>query len=147
MLMVKTYLGKSKIHGIGLFSKEFIPRGKVIWKFVRIIDRVIPEKDMIRIKGYYNFDQYIFKQFRSRCSRLDDGSYIMYGDDSSFINHSINSNLEMSGAKMIAKRDIQIGDELTEDYLEIYKDDEDIGFIKQMEKRRMEKNEINKTVL
>jgi len=33
MFLVKTYLDKSKIRGIGLFADEFIPKGTLIWKF------------------------------------------------------------------------------------------------------------------
>lgn len=32
MLLVKTKLGKSEIHGVGLFADEFIAKGTVIFK-------------------------------------------------------------------------------------------------------------------
>jgi hypothetical protein len=32
MLLVKTKLGQSKIHGIGLFADELIPMGRIIFK-------------------------------------------------------------------------------------------------------------------
>ena len=34
MLLVKTRLAPSTIHGIGLFADEFIPKGTEVWKFV-----------------------------------------------------------------------------------------------------------------
>ena len=33
MLFVKTRLGESLLHGIGLFADEFIARHTVLWKF------------------------------------------------------------------------------------------------------------------
>jgi len=33
MMCVKTRLGLSKIHGIGLFADEFIQKETIIWKF------------------------------------------------------------------------------------------------------------------
>ena len=38
MLLVKTYLNKSKINGIGLFAKEFISRGAVVWELRKEFD-------------------------------------------------------------------------------------------------------------
>lgn len=34
MLLVKTRLGISSIHGIGLFADELIPKGTVTWRFM-----------------------------------------------------------------------------------------------------------------
>ena len=33
MLYVKTKIGQSKIHGMGLFADQFIKKGTIIWKF------------------------------------------------------------------------------------------------------------------
>jgi hypothetical protein len=39
MLLVKTYLSASPIHGIGLFAAEPIAKGTVIWCFDERVDR------------------------------------------------------------------------------------------------------------
>ena len=44
MLVVKTYINKSKIHGFGLFAGENIKKGTVIWKFNPVIDRKFNRK-------------------------------------------------------------------------------------------------------
>ncbi len=33
MMYVKTKICSSKIHGLGLFADELIPKGTIIWKF------------------------------------------------------------------------------------------------------------------
>ena len=33
MLLVKTTLRPSEVHGLGLFADEFIPKGIAIWRF------------------------------------------------------------------------------------------------------------------
>ncbi len=38
MLLIKTKLDLSKIHGIGLFAGEDIPKGTIIWRFNSLID-------------------------------------------------------------------------------------------------------------
>jgi len=47
MLQVKTYVKESKIHGNGLFAKEFIPKGTIIWKFDSRLDTKISEESII----------------------------------------------------------------------------------------------------
>jgi SET domain-containing protein len=34
MLLVKTYLDKSAIHGLGVFAGEVIRKGAKVWRFV-----------------------------------------------------------------------------------------------------------------
>ena len=40
MLLVKTKLNISPIHGIGLFAVEFIPAKTIVWKFHPAIDLI-----------------------------------------------------------------------------------------------------------
>ena len=40
MLLVKTRLGASAIHGIGLFADEFIPKDTVTWRFTPGLDQI-----------------------------------------------------------------------------------------------------------
>ena len=41
MLLVKTYLDKSLIHGVGVFADEFIKKGTLMWEFNPLIDVVL----------------------------------------------------------------------------------------------------------
>ena len=49
MLLVKTYLDKSPIHGIGVFAAERIPKGTKIWRFVDGFDRCYTPKQFARL--------------------------------------------------------------------------------------------------
>ena len=39
MYLVKTYLDKSGIHGMGVFAGEDIPKGTIVWDFVEGVDQ------------------------------------------------------------------------------------------------------------
>ena len=41
MLLVKTKLQVSPIHGIGLFADQFIPEGAIVWQFNELIDLIL----------------------------------------------------------------------------------------------------------
>jgi len=116
MLLVKTNLNLSPINCIGLFANEFIPKGKVIWKFTPQVDLRYDQATYQQLKQQHNFevlDKYIYK---SRVS----GLYILCADDARFINHAGNPNtrdtLEDAEGLTIAAVDILPGDEITSDY-------------------------------
>ena len=120
MLLVKTYLDKSKIQGIGLFSDEFIPKGTLIWKFVPGFDFVLTKKELNKLPkvakswvlhyGYYN---------------KSEGGYVICVDDARFLNHSENSNTHDEDKKgTITTRDIKKGEEIICNYFEFDADAE-----------------------
>ena len=49
MLLVKTYLDKSPIHGLGVFAAEPIPKGTKIWRFVEGFDRCYTPKQFAKL--------------------------------------------------------------------------------------------------
>jgi len=49
MLLVKTSIGPSKIHGIGLFATQFIPKGEVLWRFEPGFDLELSKDDILRL--------------------------------------------------------------------------------------------------
>jgi SET domain-containing protein len=112
MLLVKTYLDKSDIHGFGVFAGEFISKGKKIWRFVDGFDRVysprefskLPKaaRDFIRFHGY----------------RVD-GEILLTVDHDRHINHSEDANTTWRNGYSIARCDIAKGSEITNDYREI----------------------------
>ena len=114
MLLVKTYLDKSKLDGIGLFADEFIPRGTLIWKFVSRFDFTLKKKNLDKLPeiarewvlhyGYYN---------------LDEEEYVICVDDARFFNHSETSNTDnTTESGTIAIRDINKREEITCNYFE-----------------------------
>lgn len=109
MLLVKTKIGPSKIHGIGLFADENIPRGKVVWKFNPIIDKAITIEETKTLPGFT-------QEYIQKYSFFNDGKYILCGDYAIFTNHSDNPNLESVDEMSVAAHDIQNGEELTDNY-------------------------------
>lgn len=125
MMLVKNYISKSKIHGIGLFAGEPIKKGKLIWEWKKGFDFTIKEKD--------------FKKFPESAKRwvlhygyLDKSKtegkrkYFICADDARFWNHSKKPNTgdDKTGMKTIAIKDIKKGEELTCDYFDFDTDAE-----------------------
>lgn len=116
MNLVKTYIDKSDIQGIGLFANEFIPEGTKIWEisgFDIVVDddtfKSLPltEEQLKYVKKYIYFNN---------------GYWIYCGDDAKFTNHSTEPNTLVSFSEQIALRDIYPGEEITCDYRLLDKD-------------------------
>jgi len=119
MLIVKTKLAPSLIHGIGVFTEEFIPSGSIIWQWHEGIDhKVSPEL----VDALPEVCQEVFKRY----SWIENDMYIICIDNERYINHSDNPNCVFpdDGTIGFAARDIQIGEEITQDYSTF---DEDFG--------------------
>ena len=109
MLLVKTYLDKSKVHGLGVFAGESIRSGTKIWRFVEGFDRVYtprqfaklpkPARDFIRDYGY-----------------RADGEILFTVDHDHYMNHSDEPNTYWKAGYLIAQRNIRKGAEITNDY-------------------------------
>jgi len=111
MLLVKAWVGVSKIHGFGLIAHEFIPRGTIVWRLVPGFDVVLTDEELLRLPTpiqehvlYYGFFDSTLKK------------HILCADDDRFSNHSDDANTELYGDYSIAIRDIHEGEEMTEDY-------------------------------
>ena len=119
MFLVKTKLGLSKIHGIGVFADEDISKDMLVQKFIDGVDlEIIPEivnalPKLIR----QNLLHYAYKHKTT-------GNFILNSDDARFLNSSKNPNLIGSNSYKeadMAARDIAKGEELT-----VYYDDFDV---------------------
>jgi SET domain-containing protein len=109
MLLVKTYLGKSPIHGIGVFAGELIRKDTKIWRFVIGFDRYYtrkrlaklpkPAREFIKLHGY---------QWKTEI--------LLSMDYDTFMNHSENPNTYYKNGYVIARRTIRKGTEITNDY-------------------------------
>lgn len=114
MLLVRTYLGKSKIQGIGLFATEHLPEKTIIRRFTGLdlrfdYDEMLEfseaKRNLILRYGMYDKDHAL---------------YLMDVDNGRFINHSDNPNLislnEQTRFDLMTSRDISASEELTADY-------------------------------
>lgn len=45
MLLVKTVIKKSSIHGLGLFANQKIKSGQIVWKYNPILDKKISREN------------------------------------------------------------------------------------------------------
>src|ERR1700754_2190667 len=113
MLLVDVYLDKSSIEGIGVFAKNHIPRGALVWKFDPSYDRRIAvdiyERETGPVKTY--LDRYCYPDRR-------DPNYIVFeADDARYMNHADDPNCDVSAPEATyALRDIAPGEEMTCDY-------------------------------
>ncbi len=117
MMLVRTRVAPSDIHGMGLFAVEFIPRGTPIWRFEPGFDREftpeqfsgLPSEAQAHLRWFAYMDR-------------ESGAWVLSGDYACFMNHSLDPN---TGAPVgatppivtVARRDIAAGEELTCDYL------------------------------
>ncbi|MFX0039370.1 MAG: SET domain-containing protein [Promethearchaeota archaeon] len=118
-----TELKPSEIHGLGLFAKKFIPKG-TIWWYARPQDVLIISKEQF----FTLTSSHKTNSMRDLMHNLLTYSYyerdldalIFCLDNSRYVNHSFNANSGASedenGFCSVAIKDIQSGEEITEDY-------------------------------
>jgi len=115
-MLYKTTVAKSNIHGLGLFSNEFIKKGSVFWKHDHIIDGWID----IRTAERHKYDAFIENIDYFYCYDKELDLFIRHADTIIFINHSDSSNLDSPSKYIhIANKDIERGEELTLNYRDI----------------------------
>ena len=98
--------------GMGLFVKEFIPKGSIVWEFVDGVDLKIP---LEKINQLHPVQREHFEKY-GWIENAEKDFYYMSCDLTSFINHSFNPNVEAEGMITKAIKDINIGDEVFIDY-------------------------------
>jgi SET domain-containing protein len=109
MLLVRTYLYKSTINGLGVFAGEFIRKGTKVWRFVAGFDRSWSPRDFAKLP----------KQAQNYVLRYGyrvDGEVLLTCDHDHHMNHSTNSNTYWRNGHIVARRNIAKGDEITNDY-------------------------------
>ena len=114
MMLVKTTVGPSRIHGIGIFAAQFIPKGTPTWRFEPGFDleitperfAALPETARAQVLNYAYRDE-------------KTGNYVLCGDDARFYNHSSDpacGPLPDNPDLCVAYRDIEEGEEMLTDY-------------------------------
>jgi uncharacterized protein len=115
MLLVKTFLAPSRIHGIGLFAAEPIRAGTVVWRLHPAIDLELTEDELEALAepAREQLRKYTYTDLVRR-------KLVLCGDDARFFNHEDAPNCldypDAEGGKTVAARDIAAGEELTSDY-------------------------------
>lgn len=152
MLLVKTFVAPSLIHGLGLFAGENIPKGTIVWKFHRQTTQVFSKRNFILLCENISLPSMLdFIDY----SYIRNGSIYYLNDKTRFINHSSNPNLAFQSDRFeIAIKDIKKGEELTEAYnlsydkndfyfLNIPKSKKQENILKYLKKSFFEKNKNN----
>ena len=116
MLLVRTRVGPSPIHGLGLFADQAIPAGTEIWRFAPGLDVDVAPGVVERLPDHV-------RAFFARYGYVDRrlARYVLCFDDARFMNHSDRPNVAPDYGRDphgvdVALADIAPGDELTVDY-------------------------------
>jgi SET domain-containing protein len=114
MLLVKTRIGPSRIHGVGCFAEERIRAGQPVWVFDKRID------SRLRITELPSFPkpiQDLLKKYGYEEMYEGHHTLVLCADHARHMNHSDDPNVLDDGSQYdIAARDIEPGEELTCDY-------------------------------
>jgi hypothetical protein len=96
--------------GYGVVATEFIPKGTVTW----VLDKLDREFTAMELMEYEEPFQQILSKY---CFRNNAGNFVLCWDNGRFVNHSFRSNCLSTAYNLeIAVRDIQPGEEITDDY-------------------------------
>ena len=113
MFLITTYIAKSEIEGVGVFTAGAVRMGDVISRFEPDFDRLVPTEDYLNAPPHLKalLDRYAFPH-------PGRPEFVVYEvDNSRFMNHSKTPNTDYSDfAAGRALRDIAAGEELTCDY-------------------------------
>ena len=127
MLVVKTFLKKTKNKGIGLFAAEDIKKGTIVHIDENFLDREFSRKFVKKCKPLLR--EFIVK-YGDYNSSSD--SWSLSCDDARFMNHSETPNILWDSKKktMFAIKSIKKGEEIVCDYRNICDEcrDSGIGF-------------------
>ena len=117
MLLVRTRVGPSSIHGLGVFAEEPIAAGAPVWEFTPGWDLEHDPAEVERLPPHV-------RAFLSHFGYVDPhlgGRVVLCFDHARYMNHSDAPNVAPDYARGrhgpdFAARDIAAGEELTVDY-------------------------------
>jgi SET domain-containing protein len=112
MLLIRTRVGPSPIHGSGVFACETVLPGTAVWQFEPAFDRVIAEAELPKTPSAFReyIDMYAYY------SADLGGRLLLPCDHAKFLNHSAHPNTRTLPFMSVASRLIETGDEITCDY-------------------------------
>lgn len=117
MLLIKAYLAKSKIHGIGLFAGQDIKSGTVIYKTSPGLDLELSEEQFKKID---DASKRLIQHYGYQSK--ENKKWHLAFDNIRFCNHSEKNNLTKSKIygtdHLIATKNIKKGEELLQNYNE-----------------------------
>lgn len=126
MLLVKTMVKSSAIAGMGLFADQDIKKGDIIWKYTpETCNLFTQEQFQVLLNSFHKTEKELIKYYLTYTyyQRFLNG-VVLCLDNGRFVNHSDEPNLagpshlpaDVAWQYSVALRDIQKGEELTENY-------------------------------
>lgn len=117
MMLVRTRVAPSAIHGMGLFAVDAIPAGTPVWRFEPGFDQEISPEQFVALpeQAQAHICWFAYQDAAT-------GAWILSGDHTCFMNHADRPNTGASAeakppvTTTVALRDIAAGEELTCDY-------------------------------
>jgi len=123
MIHIKYKLKESGLHGIGLFSDQDIKQGELIYTASPLLDLNITQQQFDTLSQEEK-DELLWWGFFDQPSQMWHVDF----DVSKFINHSYQANVTQRAdhdeAYLVAARDINTEEELTQNYLEFETQDD-----------------------
>ena len=136
MLMVKTKIKESKIHGIGLFADQFISKGTIVWKFTEGFDLKFTKEQILNfpdlIQTYLYKYSWKSKKSKRYCFSSDNGKYFNHSKTSNTLSQYYENEEEVV---ITAIRDIGIGEEITDNYSSFEYDSEEDNVLDYIQKK------------
>ncbi len=119
MLFIQSEVCNSQIAGQGLFTLEFLPKGKIvgIWTLEMQGNAIIDEK--LYMEEIKNASEQYKHSFVRLVGKYFVGNYEKKEPDD-YLNHSNDYNLLSHCGILFALKDIEIGEELTLNYRYLY---------------------------
>ncbi len=117
MMLIRTYLGPSGIHGVGVFAGEPIERGAAVWARHPVLDLVVTRQMRAGLPDAMvsYLDTYTYP-----VGDEADGRVMLDCDNGRYMNHSDAPNTSFKGEGGRASVRIEMGTEITCDYREFY---------------------------
>ncbi len=114
MMLVPTYLDKSPIHGIGIFARDFIPKGTRVWQFTPDFDQVFSEEALAALPEVQRepilFYGYIEPGIEGTVLCCDNARHFNFAEDP---NCGSGDHVFLGYISTYALRDIAAGEEMT----------------------------------
>ena len=114
MMLVDTELKPSPIHGIGVFLKEPVRAGQLVWRYDSRVDRVYTDDEIATLPAHMQRFLRTYSTFHEPT-----GLWVLCGDNGRHFNHSDDPSTISEGISFgvdRAARDLAPGEELTSDY-------------------------------
>ncbi len=109
MFLIRTRIGPSQIHGIGVFALDAVPEGTLVWRYEPDFDRIVTRQEAESAPAAFRayLDAYAYP------SADLGGATLLCCDHAKFLNHSDTPNTVERPFASLACRPIASGEEIT----------------------------------